>query len=127
MINKEVVKDFNNYSKTVAAVTKLLSEGKKVAVVLGAGLAITKEWAGDIHGIALGLTLNPQFTSPIDEDGLNRVAFIGWEAGSTVDKPAIAETIALAPAPETECPFALSDGPTVGLTQVDGGFLVRKL
>jgi hypothetical protein len=127
MINNEVMKDFNNYPKSVATVTKLLTEGKKVAVVLGAGVAVTKEWAGDIHGIALGLTLNPQFTLPIDEDGLGRVAFIGWEAGSTVDKPAIAETIALAPAPGTEFPFALSDGRMVGLTQVDGGFLVRKL
>jgi hypothetical protein len=127
MIDNEVVKDFNNYPKSVATVTKLLSEGKKVAVVLGTGVTGATEWNAGIREIALDLTLNPQFTLPVDEDGLRRVAFLGWEDGSTVDKPAVAETIALAPAPGPEFPFALSDGRTVGLTQVDGGFLVRKL
>jgi len=126
MINNEVMKDFNNYPKSVAMVTKLLSEGKKIAVVLGAGVAVTKEWAGDIHAIALGLTLNPKFPLPIDEDGLGRVAFVGWESGSTVENPAVAETIAIT-VPGKEFPFALDDGRVVGLTQVDGGFLVRKL
>lgn len=127
MINEEVVKDFKTYPKSVAAVTKLLSEGKKVAVVLGARIAVTQEWTGDIHGIALELTLNPQFTLPIDEDGLRRVAYIGWEAGSTVDGPAVADTIAIIPPPATEFRFELDDGRNVGLTQVEGGFLMRKL
>jgi hypothetical protein len=95
MVNKEVIKDFKNYPQSVAAVTKLLAEGKKIAVVLGAGIAATKEWSGEILELALAVALNPEFTLPIDQDGLRRVAFIGWEADSTVDQPAVAETIAL--------------------------------
>ena len=127
MIKQEVVEDFKTYPKSVAAVAEMLNEGKKVVVVLGTGVAATREWNGDIRQMALEVTLNPDFNLPIGEDGLRRVAFIGWEAGSTVDNPAVAETIALAPAPGTEFPFALGDGRMVGLAPVDGGFRVRKL
>jgi len=84
----QVVKDFNNYPALVAKAAELLAKGDSVCVLLGNRCAVATTWDGDdIRAIARKVALNPR------EDG--SLAYICWKAGTTIDHPAEAATIAI--------------------------------
>jgi hypothetical protein len=84
----QVVKDFNNYPALVGKVAQLLAEGDYVCVLLGDGVAVATTWDdSDISAVAKKTHLDPK------EDG--SLGFLGWTAGSTVDNPVVAATLAV--------------------------------
>jgi hypothetical protein len=84
-----VVTDFNNYPALVGKVAALLAKGDYVCVLLGDGVAVATTWDdSDISAIAKKVALDPH------EDG--SFGYLCWEAGSTVDKPVVAGTLAVA-------------------------------
>ena len=84
----QVVKDFNNYPALVAKVAELLAKGDFVCVVLGDGVAVATTWDdSDISAVAKKAHLDPK------EDG--SLGFLGWTAGTTVDKPVVVATLAV--------------------------------
>jgi hypothetical protein len=85
----KVLKEFNAYPALVAKVAKLLAVGDYVCVLLGDGVAVATTWDdSDISAVAKKAHLDPK------EDG--SLGFLGWEAGSTVDKPVVVGTLAVA-------------------------------
>lgn len=85
----QVVKDFNNYPALVAKVAELLAKGDYVVVLLGDGVAVATTWDdSDISAVAKKTHLDPK------EDG--SLGYLCWEAGSAVDKPVVAGTLAVA-------------------------------
>jgi len=83
-----VVTDFNNYPALVGKVAQLLAEGDYVCVLLGDGVAVATTWDdSDISAVAKKTHLDPK------EDG--SLGFLGWTAGSTVDNPVVAATLAV--------------------------------
>ena len=77
---------FNNYPALVAKVAELLAKGDYVCVLLGDGVAVATTWDdSDISAIAKKVELEPR-----EDDSL---AYLGWEAGGTVDQPVVAGTI----------------------------------
>jgi hypothetical protein len=88
MVNAEVLQDFTSFPNTVGRVAQLLADGRSVCVILGDHEACTTTWDGnDIRAIAEKVELEPR------EDG--RLGYLCWKAGSTVDHPAEAATIAI--------------------------------
>ena len=85
---RQVVKDFNTYPATVATVAELLAKSDSVCVLLGNRCAVATTWDSDISAIARKVELDPKY-----EDGSLR--YLCWKAGSTVDKPVVAETITI--------------------------------
>ena len=95
MVNAEVMKKFRSYPHSAAKVTELLGEGRSVCVILGDHEAVTTTWDGDdIHAIARKVGLNP-VPRLKGEDGIDRLGYIGWKAGTTVDEPVVAGTLAV--------------------------------
>ena len=85
----QVVKDFNKYPALVAKVAQLLAEGDYVCVLLGDRVAVATTWDDpDISAVAKKAHLDPK------EDG--SFGYLCWEAGSTVDKPVVVGTLAVA-------------------------------
>jgi hypothetical protein len=84
-----VVTDFNNYPALVGKVAQLLAEGDYVCVLLGDGVAVATTWDdSDISAVARKTHLDQK------KDG--SLGFLGWEAGSTVDKPVVVGILAVA-------------------------------
>jgi len=91
MVNAEVVKDFNTYPAIVAKAAELLAEGRSVCVIIGDHESVATTWDGDdIRSIARKVELNPK-----REDGIDRLSYLCWRAGTTIDHPAEAATIAI--------------------------------
>jgi hypothetical protein len=88
MVNAGVVKDFNTYPDPVAKVAELIAKGRSICVILGDHESVATTWDGDdIRAIARKVELDPR------EDG--SLAYICWTAGTTIDHPAEAATIAI--------------------------------
>ena len=84
----QVVKEFNSYPHTVAKVAELLAKGDYVCVLLGDHESVTTTWDdSDISAVARKVELDPK------EDG--SFGYLCWEAGTTVDQPVVAGTIAI--------------------------------
>jgi cobalamin biosynthesis protein CbiG len=84
----QVVKEFNKFPHTVAKAAELLAKGDYVCVLLGDGVAVATTWDDfDISAIARKVELEPR------EDG--SLIYICWTAGTTIDHPAEAATIAI--------------------------------
>jgi hypothetical protein len=85
----QIVKEFKRYPHSVAKVGELLAEGRSVCLILGDHESVTTTWDDDdILAIAKKVELEPKH-----EDG--SLAYLGWEAGGTVEKPVVAGTIAV--------------------------------
>jgi hypothetical protein len=99
----QVVKEFNSYPHTVAKVAELLAKGDYVCVLLGDHESVTTTWDdSDISAIAKKAHLDPK------EDG--SIAYLGWTAGSTVDKPVVVGNLAvIAQGASVEPRFASAD------------------
>src|ERR1039457_2304645 len=87
MVNAEVLKDFNRYPDIVAKAAELLAKGDSVCVLLGNHCAVATTWDSDINAIAARVGLDPR------EDG--SLGYLCWDAGTTIDHPAEAATIAI--------------------------------
>ena len=86
MVNAEVLQDFTSFPNTVGRVAQLLADGRSVCVILGDHESVTTTWDDDdIFTMAKKVELEPR------EDG--NLAYLGWEAGGTVDQPVVAGTI----------------------------------
>ena len=82
----QIVKEFKRYPHSVAKVAELLAEGRSVCVILGDHESVTTTWDDDdIFAMAKKVELEPR-----EDDNL---AYLGWEAGGTVDQPVVAGTI----------------------------------
>jgi hypothetical protein len=82
----QIMKEFNSYPHSVTKVAELLAEGRSVCVVLGDHESVITTWDDDdILAIAKKVELEPR------KDG--NLAYLGWEAGGTVDQPVVAGTI----------------------------------
>ncbi len=101
MVSEEVVKEFRSYPATIEKVVELLAAGDSdVCTIVGEGCVVTTKWDRDIRTIAAKVGLNP-VPRLKGEDGIDRLGYLCWKAGSTVDHPAEAATIAIK---GKECP-----------------------
>jgi hypothetical protein len=84
----QVLKEFNSYPALVAKVAELLAKGDYVCALLGDGVAVATTWDdSDISAVARKTHLDPK------EDG--SLGYLCWTAGSTVDNPVVAGTLAV--------------------------------
>lgn len=81
------MKDFRRYPAIVNKVAELLAKGDSVCVILGAGCAVATTWDSDIDAIARKVELDAKL-----EYG-DRLGYLCWIAGSTVDRPSEVSTI----------------------------------
>jgi hypothetical protein len=89
----QVVKEFHSYPHSVAKVSQLLAEGDSdVCTIVGEGCVVTTTWDRDIRAIARKVELNP-VPRLRGEDGIDRLGYLGWKAGTTVDQPHVAGTL----------------------------------
>src|SRR5580658_1346111 len=97
----KVVTEFHSYPALVAKVAELLAKGDYVCVLLGDGVAVATTWDdSDISAVAKKTHLDSK------EDG--SFGYLCWEAGSTVDKPVVVGTLAVAAQGENVEPHSAS-------------------
>jgi len=88
-VSGQVVRDFNSYPDIVAKVSELLAKGDSdICVILGDRQAVATSWNDDIRAEAMKVGLDPKH-----EDGIPRLGYLGWRAGSPVHKPVVAGTL----------------------------------
>ena len=85
----KVVTEFHSYPALVGKVAELLANGDYVCVILGDHVAVATTWDdSDISAVAKKAHLDPK------ED--ESFGYLCWEAGTTVDKPVVVGTLAVA-------------------------------
>ena len=88
-VSRQVVNDFNSYPDIVGKVGELLAKGDSdICVILGDRQAVATSWDGDIRAEAMKAGFYPK-----DEDGTPCLGYLGWTAGSPVQKPVVAGTL----------------------------------
>jgi hypothetical protein len=88
-VSRQVVNDFNSYPDIVGKVGELLAKGDSdICVILGDRQAVATNWNDDIRAEAMKVGLDPKH-----EDGIPRLGYLGWTAGSPVHEPVVAGTL----------------------------------